>query len=149
MNIVCPLCRPDAARSASNVRARRIGRPFGSCGTCGRLAPSPGLFEWDGGAPGDKLAVTLRFAGLGLIVGGMLGAAALLAAQLSGREVAGLWFAAVLVGFPLIGTAFGLGALGKRVAASRQRMGDPMYRAKLMEFELQERESAQASSAGG
>lgn len=129
----CPECH--ALLGSTTRRKLSIGTPFIEC-ACGAYAARPPFSEWDMLQPPMKL----NFLGRGLVwfLSGMIpGLLYALGSVFLGKSYLMLAFLiAVGVGALLAsGTWFALASLDIR--RSRRRMGDPMYRAKLVEFGTQ------------
>ena len=118
-------------------RARRvpvaIGRPFAEC-QCGAYVERAPFNEWDLLSPRVKLGFVGKEVALAVSFGLLPALLYLLFARLSGggyeTKRALMLVAAGLLGFG----AFRLSRVGREIGRSRQRLGDPMYLAKLAEF---------------
>jgi len=128
----CKSC--DAVAGTTRGRTPRVGEPFTTCRLCGGFVDRSPNDEWAMMGVGARLVILLggaAFAGSAGLVPAL--------AWASYRLVRG----AAIDPLPLAVTAgagllVGVGLFGMRLSTvirrSRRRMGDPMYRAKLVEF---------------
>lgn len=130
----CPDCG-EPIRVAPGRHA--IDKPFFECLGCGAFVPRPGANEWDLLPRAERLRHVTRATGLALATGVVFGCAYLAFALGQGRG----WQLAEAVVFVAAGAAVGGFAAGSRlltaIQRSRRRLGDPMYRARLIEFEME------------
>jgi hypothetical protein len=129
----CPACHALVGH-VPRVRVA-VGCPFQECPGCGALVPRATVNEWDFLGVGararfglERLAWAVSLALLPLLL-------YLVAARLLGWP-SGPWTLGLLLltGILVLGAPPALHGL-RSVRRSRRRLGDPMYRAKLVEFE--------------
>jgi hypothetical protein len=129
----CPDCG-EPIRVAAGRRA--IDKPFFECLGCGAFVPRPGANEWDLLPRGERARHVTRATAIALATGVAFGLAYVAFALGQGRG----WQPAEALVFVGAGVAVGGFAVGSRLVAaiqrSRRRLGDPMYRARLIEFEM-------------
>jgi len=129
----CPSCH--ALLGSSSKKKLSIGTPFLEC-ACGTFAARPPFSEWDMLDPPTKLS----FLGRGLVwfLSGMIpGLLYALTAVVRGRGYSvSAFLIAVAAGALLAGGGWAVRA-ALHIRRSRRRMGDPMYRAKLVEYGTQ------------
>lgn len=128
----CPSCTAFIARLRRSRVA--VGSPFEQCARCGALVSRPSVNEWDllgAGAKAYWLADAVGpFVALGLVPA----LAYLIAGPLAQGTRDPRVLLALALGGPLIlGSLRALGVL-QVIQRSRRRMGDPMYRARLVEY---------------
>lgn len=135
IDLSCPSCEQVLGR----VRPRlAVGRPFEECPKCRTLVERPASKEWDLLGPGEKLYWlvdrSLPFLAIGLVPG-------LAYWALAFREGSGdlRVLVALLAAGPLLVALFPLPSATSAIRRSRRRMADPMYRARLVEFERRSR----------
>ena len=129
----CELCRE---RQAERPPHPRIGRPLEVCWRCGGSRVLVGVNEWDLFDPRTRLELIARRLTFAFAAGCVVPAVHGLVTLVAARDW--LWWHA-LAALGLGWLVAGLGAGGKlavEIHASRRRMSDPMYRMKLVEFEL-------------
>jgi hypothetical protein len=122
------------------VRATRgrpaIDKPFVECRGCGAFVRRAGVNEWDLLPHAERLRHVGRAARVALLSGLGLGLAQLVFVLGQGRG----WRLGEAAIACAVGTLVAGAWLGVRLAGairrSRRRLGDPMYRARLVEFEL-------------
>lgn len=139
-----PLCARCGARVVTPAAHPRIEKPFAQCGECGTFVARAGAQEWDLLPASTRLGWLARI-GAWALLGALLAALALLGsarargARPSPREAA-LWLALGAAG----AGALSASRLARAIRRSRRRLADPMYRAKLIEFELAAERARQA-----
>ncbi len=130
-------CRGCGTLVASSRRTRpAIGPPFAPCPRCGGFVARPPFQEWVLlGALGRMRCLGLP-AGIALVTGLIpaLGYAGVGLALPHGRDP--VWLLIVAGVGLCVSVAIWLASLSRDVRRSQRRMADPMYRAKLVEFEL-------------
>jgi len=131
----CPACH--ALLGSTTRRAVTIGAPFVECG-CGTYAPRPPFSEWDMLDSRAKVNVLGRGA-VWLLSGMIPGLLYALGSILLDRSYSILGFLGAVGAGALLATAAWSTRLLGEIRRSRRRMGDPMYRAKLVEFGTQSR----------
>lgn len=130
----CTTCRAKRQERPGNPTS--IGRPFDECMTCGRLVSRSRFTEWGLMKSSTKLrclgAAAIGWLGMGVLATLVLA----LGVVIFGRplDVKNVLTVAVVV-LVLAGALQG-SRFSKELNRSRARMSDPMYRAKLIEFEL-------------
>ena len=131
--VVCPQC--GAAR-ALEQRIPRIDKPFEECASCGAYVGRPGANEWEFLSLGERAGHVARHAFRAVSFGLVPATVHLLVTAMGGdgwRAPETLaWLVRGLVGFGLVEG----GRLSTRIQRSRRRMADPMYRARLVKFEI-------------
>ncbi len=130
----CQACGTLVAESRRTRPA--IGPPFKSCPGCGGIVPRPPYQEWVFLGAVERLTCVGLPAGiaiaLGLLPALVYGAVGL--ALPRGRDP--VWLLLVAVAGLVVALAIWSTRLTRDVRRSRRRMADPMYRAKLVEFEI-------------
>lgn len=135
VELSCPSCSQVLGR----FRARlAVGRPFEECPKCRTLVGRPSSKEWDLLGPGEKLYWlvdrSMPFLVFGLVPGLVYWALAFREGQGDLRVLV-----ALLSAGPLLVALFPLPGATSEIRRSRRRMADPMYRARLVEFERRSR----------
>jgi hypothetical protein len=130
----CPRCREPLAEPRG---ISRIDKPFEPCTSCGAFVARPGANEWDLLPLGLKTRHVAQSALLALSLG-IVPALVHLAATLTQgaaweAKQALLW----LAGGCVVAGCYAGSRLGSRIQRSRRRMGDPMYRARLVKYEIE------------
>ena len=131
-HVACPNCgEPLAAKSS-------IDKPLQQCASCGGITVRAGVEEWSLLRTSEKLASVVRHALLVLALGVAL--PLVHAAVVLGRNQP--WqlqesLKCLALGLAVAGALQG-GRLITRIRASRRRMRDPMYLAKLVGKEIAE-----------
>ena len=129
----CPKC--GTPLRVGSVRPS-IDEPLEQCAACGSVVVRQGVNEWDLLKPGQKAGHLARHAVGALIVGMALALVPLTAVLGTGRSWgpgdALLW----LAGGWILAGIWESSRLAARIRRSRRRMGDPMYLAKLVEYEI-------------
>ena len=128
-------CSQCAARPRDPERPR-VGRPFDECALCGALVARPGREEWSVMAAPARLSLFGREAVWVLGLGLLPALVAALVGRVSGDPLALERLAAWALGGMAAVGAFRAWRLGEDLRASARRMGDPMYRARLAEFQM-------------
>ncbi len=120
----------------SRVRQARvvIGSPFQECPRCGAFVPRESFSEWDVLGTSAKARYLAEGLALFLALGALPGLIYLLAALVQGKEYDWRVLVGLLVAGSLLVGALPVIGLVRTVKRSRQRLADPMYRAKLVEF---------------
>lgn len=129
----CSLCGDARAGGAGRRSAPAIGRPFEPCWRCGGLIERAGTTEWDLHDRGARWSIAARRARFALAAGLVpclvYTALALTSDRPWRRDHALLFLGA---GWLLLGI-WEAARLFSEINASRRRMGDPMYRARLVQ----------------
>ena len=127
----CPACAVPVGR----VRRRlTVGSPFEECPKCRALVGRPSTKEWDLLRAGEKLGWFVDRAAPFLVLGIAPGLA--YPWLVSPEEHADPWILiALLCAGPLLLGSIALSGTQRIIRRSRSRMADPMYRARLVEFE--------------
>jgi hypothetical protein len=129
----CPHCG-----SPLHVASGRpsIHEPLGQCANCGGLVIRQGTNEWDLMKGGQRVAHLVRHAFLALTMGLALPLLYLAVEVGSGRSWQ-LRYALLSLGAGwILAGAWQGSRLAAKIQRSRRRMGDPMYLAKLVEYEM-------------
>lgn len=93
--------------------------------------------EWDLSRPGTKLQHVTRHAAWAFAVGLVPLAVYSVATPLGGRELESRTALLLLGGGWILAGLWQAARLSSAIAHSRRRMSDPMYRARLVEFEIE------------
>jgi len=128
----CTLCG-DGHAGARRRSEPSIGRPFEPCWRCGGQIERAGANEWDLHGRGARWAIVARRARFALTAGLVpfaVYAALTLTSARPWRERHALLFLAA--GW-LVAGAWEAARLLAEIGASRRRMSDPMYRARLVQ----------------
>lgn len=140
--LACPRCGASVRRPPS---APSIGKPFHTC-ECGALVGRAGANEWDLLRPRAKLAFLGRRFGFAAAAGLVPIVVRLVAAQVGGTPASALEALVWLAAGEVAALAWEGSRLSSAIGRSRRRMSDPMYRARLVEYELS---TSDAALAGG
>jgi hypothetical protein len=116
--------------------APTIGKPFEQCGRCDGYAARAPANEWDLSRAGIKLRHITRHATWAFAVGLTPFVVYSIATPLGGRELESRTALLLLAGGWLLAVIWQVARLSSAIGHSRRRMSDPMYRARLVEFEL-------------
>lgn len=119
--------------------APTIGKPFEQCGSCDGYVPRAPANEWDLSRAGTKLQHVTRRATWALAAGLVPLTVYSIATPLGGRRLESQTALLFLAGGWLLAGLWQAARLSSAIASSRRRMSDPMYRARLVEFELEAR----------
>jgi hypothetical protein len=129
----CPQC---GAPLAGTQGVPRIDKPFDPCSSCGTFVGRLGANEWELLRLGEKTGHIARHAFRAVSFGLVPATLHLLVTVVGGQDWLPtetlVWLVAGWVGFGAIEGA----RLGSRIQRSRRRMADPMYRARLVKYEL-------------
>jgi hypothetical protein len=129
----CPACR---TRRSGGRRAATVGRPFDECSSCGSFVTRDGFNEWDLMSAAARTRCLFGVAVTALLVGVAVAIVATLLSRALDRALEPAAVIGILaVGVGLAG-AWLTSRLSQAVRRSRSRMSDPMYRARLVEYEL-------------
>jgi hypothetical protein len=132
--LLCPTCDQPAGRAP---RGRvSVDRPFEECPHCRAVVTRPGAGEWDLLAAPRRIEWLAERLLLPVAIGGLPGLALFAWPPPDGQG----WLQRPLVVLALgLGTGLLAGILRVQapIRRSRSRMGDPMYRARLVAFERQ------------
>ena len=130
--IPCPTCAADERRT--RPKRPSIGQPFAECPRCGRFQSRAPNDEWAMMSPGTRVSLVvnggLPFLALGLLPAIGYGIYAIVTRRASETD---LLLAVAVLGL-LVSTLTFAFRLSRAVAASRRRMSDPMYQARLVKF---------------
>ncbi len=112
-----------------------IGSPFQDCPGCGALVSRAPMNEWDFLAVGARARYGFERAAWSLALALLPALLYLVGARLLGRAT-DPWILGAALALGLFGLGIHPALQGMRsVRRSRRRLADPMYRAKLMQFE--------------
>jgi len=131
----CPHCA--APLPSPPPSAPSIGKPFEQCGKCDGYVTRAPANEWDLSRAGTKLHHVTRHATRAFGAGLVPLAVYSVATPLDGRELESRTALLLLAGGWILAGIWQAARLSSAVAHSRRRMSDPMYRARLVEFELE------------
>ena len=127
----CSLCGDGRAGGAP--RRLSIGPPFSQCWRCGGEVEKSGVHEWDMHSRAARWTIAsrrLRFA----LAAGLVPVLVDTGLVLSGRRALDARTALLCLGAGWLAAGLWEGVrLSMEISASRRRMSDPMYRAKLVQ----------------
>lgn len=130
----CPACGALAATTGRILVP--VGRPFVECPQCQAHVPRPPFDEWSGLPAESKLKLVLSggvvATALGIVPGLLYALVALATDASAPRETLVAW---VVVGV-VLALAIWSQLLLAAVRGSQRRMRDPMYRARLAEYQM-------------
>ena len=127
----CSLCGDGSAGAAA--RRLSIGPPFSQCWRCGGQIEKSGVHEWDMHSRAARWTIAsrrIRFA----LAAGLVPALVYAGLALAGPRTLDPRTALLFLGAGWLAAGLWEGArLSMEISASRRRMSDPMYRAKLVQ----------------
>src|SRR5262245_305365 len=136
----CPLCGDGSAGSAA--RRPTIGPPFSQCWRCGGQVEKSGVHEWDMHTRAASWAIAAR-RGRFALAAGIMPALVYAGLTLTGPRSFDARTALLFLGAGwLAAGVFEAARLSMEIGASRRRMSDPMYRAKLVQHGIAASRSA-------
>ena len=130
----CPKCEAELADALKTRPA--IGKPFDVCSTCGGDIVRIRFNEWDLMGSFVKARIVSGVVYRSLLLGIAPAALYSVNAVVRGAGTDLQTLLALLIGGLLLSCGWWVSRFSKEVRRSRRRMGDPMYRARLMKFEM-------------